>query len=956
MSSYFSSSKRKGSITYLTAAVGVLVISIAALVTDVGYMYYEHSKLQTATNAAWKAGYDKMTELRKVHNPLTAEDQNVIKAHMAEVMAANGYANMTAEQLKILFTENQTNLKIVANNDVDLFFMNIFDLKTAKVAAGRGGKLGGNDEASSILPVAIPHGEVHDLSWKTYDWTPFNNGEGFATGTEYIIKLGEAEGKGPMGDEEYMIYIPTGLSGSQSSDSKTMLAYGAIFWALQIDETDKDALTPAYWLLSENGGGFLMRTSQEFENRLRYGDYAGVYYEKVTPDRICQLLGMVGSSNVTPDYINEYLTDLAHGVIKNSQILPLTWRPQIAIYSSQDALDPVEEILVASKIPYGNYALPPSAQNPAGWRRSTNYNADYNTKIFDIEILNNELDKFDWIHLHHEDFTGLTVKDGSAYCNGTFPTACQRIKPGCPHNIAVGTKKSDRNRTTAINNLLNLACTSCKSHITYNVTSQQVRSGRSYVTMYYAEMTGWDMSEAELNANCKTAQLSRCGECGSFDPNNLGNQTNFSGCKFYNYLHEHFGYTDDVSIPYTFVTNDLTLSAADLCMKWFSKATAYQKMKWDVARKVKEHISNGGFMYTQCFAAETLDLSLQQGAFYDTRDLQASYDACMTYQNFTYKQLPKKNGYSSIYNSTNGNGTVQSNYKLSPLCQVSGKPNSGAGATSSFSNGVIKDGIEKLSRLDNNTSAWQYLGGKLTTVTGEKKGQFALMGGHNAQNINAKRFVLNNILYGSTSDKETSLGTHLVGKTKYQYGCIDPDNDGQKSSDDYLNRLLYGYNQPLNFADIISTDNNKYTSESTNGTNILTGKTSMDNYAPNTIVIVPIIGVPDSVKQYQSTLKKTSDADVDPNDLTIYDIKVGQYNSGAADSDNLGSKTAPEEIETSTLKNSVQVIGFAKFRIMAPEEYERDDLGEVLSGQIRGEFLGYVVDPREVSSLLAQYN
>ena len=61
-------------------------------------------------------------------------------------------------------------------------------------------------------------------------------------------------------------------------------------------------------------------------------------------------------------------------------------------------------------------------------------------------------------------------------------------------------------------------------------------------------------------------------------------------------------------------------------------------------------------------------------------------------------------------------------------------------------------------------------------------------------------------------------------------------------------------------------------------------------------------------------------------------------------------------IETSTLKNSVQVIGFAKFRIMAPEEYERDDLGEVLSGQIRGEFLGYVVDPREVSSLLAQYN
>ena len=953
---------RRGNVTLLTAAISIVLVGIVALVTDVGYVYYDHARLQTATNAAWKAGYDKLTEIRKTKSKLTEADELIIKNHMLEVMAANGFSNLTADQLKIMLTQNQTNLKINANDEVDLFFMKIFDIRKADVAAARAGGV----DASAIMPIAIPHGEVHDLSWKTYDFIKFEGDQGFATGTEYIIKLGEQEGKDPLGDEQYMIFISTGMFYDTNSkdEAKTMKAYGAVYWALQIDERDKDSLTPAYWLLTENGGGFLMRTSSVFEQKLTNGDYAGVYFERADPARIQQILSNVGA-NIAIDDINSYLTGLTHGIYTNNRIIPLTWRPQIAIYSSQAALDPVETILVAAKIPYGNYALPKTDNNPNGWDRTSNYNADNNTKIFDIEILNGELDKFDWIHLHHEDFTGQTVEDAAKYCYGAYPTACQKIKPGCPHNIAIGTEKVSSQKEKAINYLKDLACNNCKDHMQYTCVQYSYKQGKQTVWKWRATLTGWDTSLSELNAQCLTAVVNRCGTCGVFEEENLGYQMNFSGCKFYNYLNEHYGFTDDPTddiTPYVFQESDLSLSPYDLCMKWFSKATAYQKMKWAVAEKIKEHILNGGFMYTQCFAAETIDLSLQQGAFYKTNNLQDSYDNCMVFKDFTYNKLPSKGsatlpGYSSIFTNNYGYGTVQNNFKLNPLCQISTaqNPQTGAGATCSFADSKVKSGIDKMSKLTN--TSWQYVGGQLTNEQGEKKGQFALMGGHYAQNLNAKRFVLNNILYGSTSDKETSIGTHLTGRTKYQYGCIDPDNDGNRNNSDYKNRLLYGYDQPINFADIISSDNGKYSSETTNGLDIITGKIPLASYTPNQIVIVPIVGVPDSVQNYQSTVTRVGDQEIENGDYTIYDLKVGAQNAGAEGYDNLNSNFAPNEVDMTNLKNSVQIIGFAKFRIMAESEYTRSEvLGDPLVGQIRGEFLGYIVDPREVATLLAAYN
>lgn len=976
---------RKGSITMFTAAISVLIVAIVALVTDVGYMYYEHARLQTATNAAWKAGFDKLSEIRKLKkNNLTDADFTTIKNHMQEVMAANGFANLTPDELKVLLTQNQTNLSIEASDDVGLFFMKIFDKQTATVSANRAG----GEDTSTIMPIAIPHGEVHDLSWKTYDYIPFGDEEGFATGTEYIIKLGELEGTDVLGDEEYMIYIPCGLNGEQSGDAR-LLAYGAAFWALQIDERDNESCTPAYWLLSNNGGGFLLRTSDMFLRKLN-GDYRGVTFQKLEPQGICSLLRQIGV-NVAPDDLNDYLSQINNGVVKNDRILPLTNRPQIAVYSSQADADPVEQILRTAKIPYGKYALPNTVQNPSGWKRADNYDASKNSKIFDLEIINDELDKYDWIHLHHEDFTGLTTNDGSSYNNAIFPTRCSSLRPGCIENVAYDrTTTSVNSQEEADKKLKDLACAACKEHMiiehgevkeeettVYEKVQESYQQWdaktRKWVTKYkwvdkavkkiirtYTSIfKGWDVSYDELQAVCRTGHYQRCGTCGYFDPSDLSGQANFSGCKYYQYL-QSLGFEDDDYIAVTPLKMEYKsgLSMQQLCENWFTYATAYQKMKWLVAEKVKDHILRGGFMYTQCFALETIDLALHQSAFYKTRSAAQAYDNCLAYTNFKYNQQPQKRGYSTIdfIQNSSRDGSVKDAYKFSPLCQISGTPNTGQGATDSINGSTIKGHIDKMSEIGG--GAWQYIGGKVwDTTTSEYKGQFAMMGGHNAGNTNAKRFVLNNVLFGSTSDKQTSVGTHLSGRTKYQYGCIDPDNDGHRSSVDYMNRMLYGFDSPINFADIISTDNSKYTKESEQGVQYITNHEALASYTPDTIVIVPIVGTPESVQQYQSGIQRTNDQQLKADDYTIYDIKVGDSNNGAADSDNLNSKYAPSEVGMDNLKNSVQIIGFAKFRIMAEVEYQRSDvLGEPLAGQIRGEFLEYIVDPREVRELLAQYN
>jgi len=118
------------------------------------------------------------------------------------------------------------------------------------------------------------------------------------------------------------------------------------------------------WLLNYRGGSFL----------LSYDGYAqeecvirGITYEIISSVKV-----------------NQILTEIANPEA-NMNIVRLETAPKVAVYSPKNELimdetDAVMNVLDFAEIPY--------------------------TIIYDDEILNDELIKYDWIHLHHEDFTG----------------------------------------------------------------------------------------------------------------------------------------------------------------------------------------------------------------------------------------------------------------------------------------------------------------------------------------------------------------------------------------------------------------------------------------------------------------------------------------------------------------------------------------------------------------------
>src|SRR5690606_17734618 len=82
---------------------------------------------------------------------------------------------------------------------------------------------------------------------------------------------------------------------------------------------------------------------------------------------------------------------------ENMDIVKLEKAPRIAVYSPKDKLpwdDAVTLALTYAEIPYD--------------------------VIYDEEIIRGELSKYDWLHLHHEDFTGQYGKFYASYRNAPW--------------------------------------------------------------------------------------------------------------------------------------------------------------------------------------------------------------------------------------------------------------------------------------------------------------------------------------------------------------------------------------------------------------------------------------------------------------------------------------------------------------------------------------------------------
>ena len=137
------------------------------------------------------------------------------------------------------------------------------------------------------------------------------------------------------------------------SQKNHLKAYGAAFWTLE-QEINVE------WILNYRGGAFMIDSYPEVERECRI---RGISYE------------IIGTEKTLIIY-NEVETN-------NMDVVLLEKAPKIAIYTppnKQPWDDAVTLALSYAEVPYQT--------------------------LWDEEVFNGSLEEYDWLHLHHEDFTG----------------------------------------------------------------------------------------------------------------------------------------------------------------------------------------------------------------------------------------------------------------------------------------------------------------------------------------------------------------------------------------------------------------------------------------------------------------------------------------------------------------------------------------------------------------------
>lgn len=156
------------------------------------------------------------------------------------------------------------------------------------------------------------------------------------------------------------------------TQSNHLKAYGITFLAIEKELN-------VNWLLNYKGGSFLIKTNSIIENEC---NIRNVTYKLIADLQATNILRSISSNEV------------------NQESIRLEKVPRVAIYSPKNKQpwdDAVTLALTYSEIPYDI--------------------------IYDEEVLNNLLPLYDWLHLHHEDFTG---QYGRFY--GAFKSAPWYIK------------------------------------------------------------------------------------------------------------------------------------------------------------------------------------------------------------------------------------------------------------------------------------------------------------------------------------------------------------------------------------------------------------------------------------------------------------------------------------------------------------------------------------------------
>ncbi len=153
------------------------------------------------------------------------------------------------------------------------------------------------------------------------------------------------------------------------SQKNHLKAYGLAYWVLQ-KEIDVD------WLLNYRAGSFMLPYSETFERECKI---RSITFEVISEGQVTEILTEIAKPDV------------------NMELVKLHKAPKIAVYSpktKQPWDDAVTLVLSYAEIPY--------------------------EVVFDDEVLDGKLPLYDWLHLHHEDFTGQYGKFYGQFANAAW--------------------------------------------------------------------------------------------------------------------------------------------------------------------------------------------------------------------------------------------------------------------------------------------------------------------------------------------------------------------------------------------------------------------------------------------------------------------------------------------------------------------------------------------------------
>ncbi len=146
-------------------------------------------------------------------------------------------------------------------------------------------------------------------------------------------------------------------------------AYGVAYWVLK-------NYVEVHWLLNYRGGSFMIKDAKEIESECTI---RGVSFEIIADAKSTSILTEIADPEV------------------NMEDVKLEKAPKMAVYSpkfKQPWDDAVTLVLKYAEIPYD--------------------------VVYDEEILKDKLVTYDWLHLHHEDFTGQYGKFWAQYRNAAW--------------------------------------------------------------------------------------------------------------------------------------------------------------------------------------------------------------------------------------------------------------------------------------------------------------------------------------------------------------------------------------------------------------------------------------------------------------------------------------------------------------------------------------------------------